>query len=84
VEKDAPALPSGKEALEEILDSQLSAVTFVMDYVQFEFDGPRLTAVTWPTVLLGDRLFRCEPRISSVVARNQPSLTEMLGGISTR
>jgi len=58
VEKDAPALPSGKEALEEILDSQLSAVTFVMDYVQFEFHGPRLTAVTWPTVLVGDRLFR--------------------------
>ncbi len=33
---------------------QLSAVTFVQDYLQMHFDGPRLTLVTWPTVVAGD------------------------------
>jgi hypothetical protein len=33
---------------------QLSAVTFVQDYVQLHFDGPRLTLVTWPVVIVGD------------------------------
>jgi hypothetical protein len=28
----------------------LTSVIFVMDYVQLDFDGPRLTAVTLPTV----------------------------------
>jgi hypothetical protein len=30
---------------------QLSAVTFVQDYVQLHFDGPMLTAITWPIVV---------------------------------
>ena len=33
---------------------QLSAVTFVRDYVQLHFDGPRLTLLTWPVVIAAD------------------------------
>ena len=33
----------------------LSAVTFVQDYVQFEFDGPVLNAYVWPAVKLGEK-----------------------------
>jgi hypothetical protein len=33
---------------------QLSAVTFVQDYVQLHFDGPTITAVTRPVVVAGD------------------------------
>ena len=34
--------------LESLIGEQLSAVTFVMDYVQFQFDGAVLTAFTGP------------------------------------
>jgi len=33
---------------------QLSAVTFVQDYVQLHFDGPMITAITRPIVVAGD------------------------------
>jgi hypothetical protein len=33
---------------------QLSAVTFVRDYVQLHFDGPRLTLLTWPVVIAAE------------------------------
>jgi hypothetical protein len=36
--------------LESLIGEQLSAVTFVMDYVQLHFDGAVLTAFTGPTV----------------------------------
>jgi hypothetical protein len=32
---------------------QLSSVEFVHDYVQLHFDGPTLTAITRPTVIVG-------------------------------
>lgn len=32
-------------------NEQLSAVTFVQDYVQFHFDGPCLTAYVWPHIV---------------------------------
>ena len=35
-----------------LIGKQLSAVTFVMDYFQFDFDGHRLTVYTVPTVSL--------------------------------
>lgn len=37
--------------------AQLSAVTFVRDYVQLHFDGPMLTALTWPTVIVGNTVW---------------------------
>jgi hypothetical protein len=32
---------------------QLSAVTFVQDYIQLHFDGPTITAITLPEVVTG-------------------------------
>lgn len=39
---------------------QLSAVTFVQDYVQLHFDGPTITAITRPAVIVGDVRFDIE------------------------
>jgi hypothetical protein len=36
--------------LEAVVGEQLNAVTFVMDYVQFHFNGPGLTALNHPVV----------------------------------
>lgn len=45
----------GKEdPLRPIVGRQLSAVVFVQDYVQLQFDGPGLTAITWPAVVVGN------------------------------
>jgi len=37
--------------LQPLVGRELSAVVFVRDYVQFQFDGPTLTAVNDPIVL---------------------------------
>jgi hypothetical protein len=37
-------------AFNQLVGSRLSAVTFVMDYVQCDFDAAKLTAYTVPTV----------------------------------
>lgn len=34
-----------------VLNNKLSAVVFVMDYLQLQFDGPTLNFYIWPTVL---------------------------------
>ena len=36
--------------LKRLENARLSAVVFVQDYVQLQFDGPCLTAYVWPTV----------------------------------
>lgn len=36
--------------LQSVVGEQLNAVTFVMDYVQFHFNGPGLTAYNHPAV----------------------------------
>jgi hypothetical protein len=36
--------------LDLLVGKRLSMVVFVADYVQFEFGGPRLTALVWPRV----------------------------------
>ena len=41
------------EALEKLVGSALSSVSFVADYIQFAFDGPELTAYTLPIVSSG-------------------------------
>ena len=43
------------QALEKIVGSALSSVTFVADYVQLGFDGPGLNAYTLPVVRLGSQ-----------------------------
>lgn len=39
---------------------ELGAVTFVRDYVQLAFDGPMITAVTVPFLLMGENRFNWE------------------------
>ena len=46
--------------LESIIGEQLSAVVFVRDYVQFQFDGPTLSCITWPTLITGSSEIRHE------------------------
>jgi hypothetical protein len=45
-------MSSGTE-LPGLAGAELSAVVFVRDYVQLQFDGPVLTAITLPTVIRG-------------------------------
>jgi hypothetical protein len=40
--------------LDVLIGQQLSAVTFVQDYVQLDFDGKRLTANVWPIVRIDE------------------------------
>ncbi len=54
---------------------QLSAVTFVQDYVQLHFDGPMITANTLPVVVVGDTRFAAdEPgyrdQLCGLIAKN--------------
>ena len=46
-----------EKSLQVIIGEQLSAVTFVQDYVQLHFDGPRLTVFSHPVVMRGDKTF---------------------------
>lgn len=48
-----PADKQQTEPLKPIVGRQLSAVVLVQDYVQLQFDGPTLTAITWPVVTVG-------------------------------
>ena len=45
-----------RQHLVAIHEAQMSAVTFVRDYVQLHFDGPTLNAFTLPTVLVKDSI----------------------------
>lgn len=46
-----------KPSIERIVGEQLSAVVFVQDYLQLQFDGPCLTLLTWPIVKTGGGRF---------------------------
>lgn len=46
-----------EELLRPLIGEQLSAVVFVQDYVQLQFDGPYLTAITLPVVTVGINRF---------------------------
>ena len=48
-----------EKSLQVIIGAQLSAVTFIQDYVQLHFDGPRLTIFSHAVVMLGDKTFHC-------------------------
>lgn len=45
------------QPLDVLVGRQLSSVTFVMDYVQLDFDGAQLTTVTVPVVEVGGSRF---------------------------
>lgn len=46
--------------LKQIEGRHLSSVEFVQDYVQLRFDGPYLSAITRPTLKLGDLQLKWE------------------------
>ena len=39
-----------QQLLSELIGRDLASVEFVRDYVQLRFDGPQLTAYSWPTL----------------------------------
>lgn len=43
------------ESLRKIRGRALSSVEFVLDYVQLRFDGPTLTAYTWPCLSTAEK-----------------------------
>jgi hypothetical protein len=44
--------------LEELVGETLSSVIFVADYLQLDFNGPRLSAFVWPHVIIGGEAVR--------------------------
>jgi hypothetical protein len=49
-----------KRSLQMLIGEQLSAVTFVQDYLQLHFDSPRLTVFSHAVVMHGARLRKHE------------------------
>lgn len=47
--------------LQDLLGRQLSAVVFVQDYLQLQFDGSLLTVTTWPLVRRDGEFAHGEP-----------------------
>jgi hypothetical protein len=43
-----------------VIGREIASITFVRDYVQIGFDGPVLTAVTWPELSATARLWTTE------------------------
>lgn len=43
---------------EILIGEQLSALTFVMDYLQLHFDGPLFTVFKWPEITLYGSVYR--------------------------
>src|SRR2546428_1320477 len=52
-----PGEQTEEKSLQVIIGEQLSAVTFVQNYLQLHFDGPRLTVFSHVVVRLGDKPF---------------------------
>jgi len=46
-------IKENKFPLSLIVGEQLSAVIFVQDYLQLQFDGPTLTLLNWPIIEIG-------------------------------
>jgi hypothetical protein len=48
---------SEEQSLQILIGEQLSAVTFVQDYLQLHFDGPCLTVFSHAVVVRGNKMF---------------------------
>ena len=75
---NAPVRPTLAEALEKLVGSALTSVAFVADYIQFAFDGPGLTAYTFPIVSSGSE------RLESGQPGYRDSLCERIGSCVQR
>ncbi len=45
------------QPLNVLIGEELSSVEFVRDYIQFRFDGPCITAITDPCIIIGDKQY---------------------------
>lgn len=52
-----PSAQTEEKSLQMLIGEQLSAVTFVQDYLQLHFDGPRLTVFSHPVIRCGEQTF---------------------------
>jgi hypothetical protein len=52
-----PSEQSEEKSLQMLIGEQLSTVTFVQDYLQLHFDGPRLTVFSHPVIRSGEQTF---------------------------
>jgi hypothetical protein len=60
-----------EKSLQMLIGEQLSAVTFIQDYLQLHFDGPRLTIFSPAVVRLGDQTFpRGKPGFRDALCNN--------------
>lgn len=66
-------IKDAQNALEPLVGEQLSAVVFIRDYIQLQFDGPGLTAINDPTVIANG----CTYRVSTPGYRD--ALCERIG-----
>lgn len=65
---------------EALIGEQLSAVTFVMDYFQFDFDGNKLTVLTQPKAELYDEdIPNFRDRLCTFIAKRVTSAEEIAG-----
>lgn len=65
---------------EALIGRQLSAVTFVMDYFQFGFDGNRLTVFTNPRIeLYGENVPNFRDSLCAFIASEVTSVEELAG-----
>ena len=48
----------GNNFLNILVGEKLSSVTFVMDYLQLDFDGNRFTLNVWPVITVGGKEYK--------------------------
>src|SRR5438309_381335 len=48
----------GNDFFNILIGEKLSSVTFVMDYLQLDFDGNRFTLNVWPSVTIDNKVSR--------------------------
>lgn len=46
-----------KQPFNILIGEELSSIEFVRDYIQFRFDGPCLTAITDPYIIIGHKQY---------------------------
>jgi hypothetical protein len=47
-------MTKNSQPLDVLIGMELSSIEFVRDYIQFRFDGPCITAITDPFIILGN------------------------------
>ncbi|MGW5112130.1 hypothetical protein [Nocardia sp. NPDC004123] len=76
--------PLGDSLLARLVGLELASVVFVRDYLQLDFDGPRLSCYVWPTIdadgitrSLGDAGYR--DTLCALISQTVVSIDEAVG-----